>query len=543
MRDKAKTARMLGRSVKPGAVALLAATSLLALAACGGGSAEQSDSAAVSTVTINGLEPQNPLVPSNTNESGGANVMDNIFTGLIKYNPETAAPENAIAESISSPDQTLWTIKVQPGWTFHDGTPVTAASFVDAWNYAANGANAQINQYFFEPIAGYADIAGEDASAAAKLSGLTVVSDYEFTVQLSRPNSQFPLMLGYSGFAPLPASFFADPVAFGENPIGNGPFKFESWDKGSQITLSRYDDYKGAKPKVDQAVIKIYQSVDAAYADLLANNLDVLETLPTSALAGKAYQTDLDGRVVEQPQGTIETLAFPLYDARFTNPELRAAFSMAIDRQAIIDNIFEGALEAATGWVSPVVDGYKPDACGENCTFNPEQARAKLAAAGGFDGPITIAYNADGDHQAWVDAACVSITNTLSVPCTGQPSVDFKTFLQATDDRQMDGLFRAGWYMDYPSIENFLVPVYKTGASSNVSDYSNPQFDALMDEGAATAGAEGLAKFQQGEALLAQDMPTIPMWYGKTVAGYSENVTNVELTAFSRVDLSAIEVK
>lgn len=525
-------------------MSLLAAGSLVVLSACGGGSSSgEAGSADGGTVSVNGAEPQNPLVPTNTNETGGGNVIDNVFTGLITYNPQTAAPENAIAESISSADQALWTIKVQQGWTFHDGTPVTAQSFVDAWNYGANGANAQVNQYFFEPIAGYEEISGEDAAPDATLSGLTLVNDNEFTVQLSRPNSQFPLMLGYTAFAPLPASFYDDPEAFGENPIGNGPFKFVSWEKGSAITLERFDEYKGDKPKVGQAVFKIYQSVDAAYADLLANNLDVLESLPASALAGQSFQTDLNGRVVEQPEGTISTISFPLYDDRFTNPALRAAFSMAIDRQAIIDTILEGTREAATGWVSPVVDGYKANACGANCTFDPAAAQAKLAEAGGFTGPVTIAYNADGDHQAWVDATCVSITNTLGVACNGSPTVDFKTLLDAQDAREMTGMFRTGWVMDYPSIENFLVPLYKTDASANTTGYSNPQFDALMEEGAATAGTEGLAKFQDGEALLAQDMPAIPMWYGKTVAGYSENVSNVQFTPFSRVNLSTIEVK
>ena len=534
---------MPGGSHKRTRVVLAALAGMLALSACGGGSAAESSSSEGGSVSVFGAEPQNPLVPTNTNEAGGGNVIDNVFTGLVTYNPKTAAPEKAVAESITSSDQTQWTIKLQQGWTFHDGTPVTAASFIDAWNYGANGANAQVNQYFFAPIAGYEAVAGEDTDPEATLAGLTQVSDYEFTVQLSRPNSQFPLMLGYTAFAPLPASFFEDPEAFGEAPVGNGPFEFVSWDKGSAITLARYDDYRGEKPKVGQAVFKIYQSVDAAYADLLANNLDVLETLPTSALADRSFEADLDGRVVEQAQGTIETLSFPLYDDRFDNAALRTAFSLAIDRQAIIDAIFEGTREPATGWVSPIVDGFKAGACGENCTFDPPAAQAKLAEAGGFTDPVTIAYNADGDNQAWVEAACVSITNTLGIACTGQPTPDFASYLDIMVAQEMTGIFRTSWIMDYPSIENFLVPLYVTGASANTSGYSNPQFDALMQEGASTAGEAGLAKFQEGEALLAADMPVLPMWYGKTLAGYSQNVTNVEFTPFSRVNLSTIEVK
>lgn len=520
------------------------AVAALTLAACGGsdsGGGGESGGTGGSTVTVNGGEPQNTLIPTNTNETGGGNVIDNVFTGLVTYDPKDASPQNAVAKEIKSSDQITWNITLNEGWTFHDGTPVTADSFINAWTYGANGKNAQLNQYFFEPIDGYEEISGENPTTD-KLAGLQKVNDYEFNVVLSKPNSQFPVMLGYSAFSPLPESFFADPAAFGENPVGNGPFKFVSWEKNSAINLTRYDDYAGEKPKVQNATFKIYQSLDAAYADLVANNLDVLDTIPPSALAGLAYQADLGDRVTEQAAGVIQTITFPLYDQRFNNADVRAAFSMAIDRQQIISNVFEGTREAATGWVSPVVDGYKAGACGANCEFNAEQAKAKLAAGGGFTGPVTIAYNSDGGHKEWVDATCVSIKNTLGIDCTGKPYVDFATFRADVTDKKMDGLFRTGWQMDYPSIENFLVPLYKTGASSNDGGYSNPQFDTLMDEGAAAPGEEGIKKFQDGEAILAQDMPVIPLWYGKVVAGYSENVKSVQFTPFSRVDLTTLEM-
>lgn len=515
----------------------------LTLTACGGGGDSSGGGSATGTVTVNGSEPQNPLIPANTNETGGGNVLDNVFTGLVKYNPKTAAPEMAVAKSIESSDQITWNITLNEGWTFHDGTPVTADSFIDAWNWGANGSNAALNQYFFEPIEGYDAVSAETAAADAKLTGLTKVNDYAFTVKLSKPNSQFPVMVGYTAFSPLPQSFFADPKAFGENPIGNGPFKFVSWQKNSAINLARFDQYMGTKPSVANATFKIYSTTDAAYADLLANNLDVLDSLPTAAIAGGAYKSDLGDRVVDQAAGVIQTITFPLYDQRFANADVRAAFSMAIDRGQIINNVFEGTREAATGWVSPVVDGYKANACGENCNFDAAKAKSKLEAGGGFAGDVTIAYNADGDHKAWVDATCVSITNTLGVPCAGKPYVDFKTFRQDVTEKKMTGLFRTGWQMDYPSIENFLVPLYKTGASSNDGGYSNPQFDTLMDEGAAQSGAEGIKKFQDGESVLAADMPVIPLWYGKVIAGYSDKVTNVQFTPFSRVDLTTIELK
>ena len=139
------------------------AASALLLAACGG--SDGALGAGGGAVTINGAQPQNPLVPVLTNETGGGNIIDNITTRLVSYNPKTAAPELAMAESIEpSEGNTLWTIKIKSGWTFHDGTPVTAKSFVDAWNDGANCNTGALNQYFFGPdgvnIKGYEKVAG-----------------------------------------------------------------------------------------------------------------------------------------------------------------------------------------------------------------------------------------------------------------------------------------------------------------------------------------------------------------------------------------------
>ena len=115
-----------------------------------------------------------------------------------------------------------------------------------------------------------------------------------------------------------------------------------------------------------------------------------------------------------------------------------------------------------------------------------------------------MSYNADAAHKDWTEATCNSIKQSLGVECQAVGVVDFATFRQQVGDRKMKGMFRTGWAMDYPSIENFLTPIYGTGAASNDSDYSNPAFDKLLAEGAAaTDPAAANAKYQEAEALLA----------------------------------------
>ena len=134
------------------AVAAMSAVALLA-AGCGSGddSGDTDSTAAGKTggeVTVQGCNPENPLVPSATSETCGGNVIDALFSKLVHYDPETAKPENDVAESIETSDNQTFTVKLNKGYKFHDGTEVKAKNFVDAWNYAAYAPNAQGGGYF-----------------------------------------------------------------------------------------------------------------------------------------------------------------------------------------------------------------------------------------------------------------------------------------------------------------------------------------------------------------------------------------------------------
>ena len=322
---------------------VLSAALALTLTACGGGGGNEpepttgGDSSKV--ITANSTEPQNGLLPANTNEVGGGRVMDLLFTGLVSYDID-GKPVNELAESIETTDAKLYTIKIKTGQKFTNGEAVTAKSFVDAWNFGAAAKNAQLNSYFFESIKGYADVSAE-GSTKETMEGLKVVDDTTFTVELSRAESDFPLRLGYTAFYPLPAAAFEDPKAFGEKPAGNGPYKLaeDGWKHNVQIDLVPNADYSGPRTPANGGVtFKIYTTFDAAYQDLLGNNLDVLDQIPPSALQN--YKDDLGDRWVNQAYAGNATMTIASYLPEFKGEAgalRRQAISMSIDRQQIID--------------------------------------------------------------------------------------------------------------------------------------------------------------------------------------------------------------
>jgi len=228
------------------AVAVLGTTALV-LTGCASGGDSGDDTASGDTsaiITTNGNEPQNPLIPSNTTEVGGGKIIDSIFSGLTTYDA-SGESVNDVAEDISSDDNQLWNVTIRDGLTFTDGTDVTAESFTKAWNWAAQLSNAQGASYFFDNIEGFSY--DEDSDLA-----LEVVSPTEFTVQLSAPEADWPLRLGYSAYVPLPESFYDDPEAFGENPVGNGPYMLDgegAWTHNQDIALVANEDYDVPAPR------------------------------------------------------------------------------------------------------------------------------------------------------------------------------------------------------------------------------------------------------------------------------------------------------
>ena len=350
----------------------------MVLSACGGSSDDEGsgstegEGAAGGTYTMAVNNPENPLVPGNTTESEGAQIVKAIWTGLVQYAADGAVEYTGVADTIESDDNTHWTITLKDGWTFHDGTPVTAKSFVDAWNYTAYSPNANGGSYFFANVEGYGDLQAptDDEGnptgdpAAKEMSGLKATDDKTIDVTLTAPFAQYPVTLGYNAFFPLSESFFEDPEkAMTETPIGNGPFKADGpFEEDRGITLSRYDDYAGeTKALADTVEIKIYSDVNTSYTDVQGGNLDVVKDIPPDAIT--TAPDEFGDRFIERPSSSFTYVGFPTYDPRFEDKRVRQGISMSIDREAITTAIFNGTFTPATDAIAPVVDGYREGAC------------------------------------------------------------------------------------------------------------------------------------------------------------------------------------
>lgn len=522
----------------PVAVLATAAAALLvvaSLAGCGGGVLSPD------LVVVNGGEPPNPLVPTGTNDSQGGRILDRLFAGLMSYDAAgNPAPE--VAQSIESGDNVNYRIVLKPGWRFTDGSPVTAHSFVDAWNYGALSTNAQLQQSFFSSIDGYDALAAGQPQQTT-MTGLRVVNDLEFTVRLKAPTVDFKLRLGHSAFYPLPQAAFRDMAAFGRHPIGNGPYQLAggpdgpAWEHNVRIDLRPNPDYHGnRKPRNKGLRFEFYANLDTAYADLLSGNLDVLDTIPPSALP--VYRRDLGDRVTAGPAAINQSLDTPLRLPHFGGEEgrlRRLALSAAINRAQICRQIFADTRSPARDFTARSLPGFDPNIAGSDALdFDPDRARrlwAQADAISAWSGSYPIAYNADAGHQDWVDAVANGIKNVLGIDALGAPQPTFAGFRTQITNRSIGSAFRSGWQGDYPSMIEFLAPLFATGAGSNDVGYSSPRFDAAL----ATAEAapdlpQAAALANDAQRILFHDMPVVPLWNYISVVGWSAEVSHVTVT-------------
>lgn len=511
------------RGARIGAVVAVVA---LAAAGCGGsGSGSKGN-----TFSVAITEPDH-LTPAQTTSSYSLQVGEALYDPLTMIDPKTKKVSNLAAQSITSSDQKNWTIKIKPGLKFSNGEPVTAHSFVDAWNTAAYGPNGWAANYYFANIDGYDALNPEDENAKPKaktLSGLKVKDDTTFTVALSDPYSQFPMTLAVNCFAPLPKEGLSNFTKFDNHPIGNGPYMMDGdWQHNKQIKVKKNPNYKGLrKGNADEVTFKSYASRDAAYTDLSAGKTDALATVPAAKVpdAKKIF----GDRLRSAPSGTVDYLGFPLFEKQYDNVKLRQAISMAIDRKGIVNSIFNGTYKPMGSLVPSIVPGYRANPCGQYCQYNPAAAKKLLAQAGGFKGTMNLWFsNADPTYQQWMQAIANMLQQNLGIKAKFRqiPAADY---LDTLSDQKEDGPYRQNWIMDYPAAENYLSNQWGDDNRMGWKGPDQAKFMSLIKKGdAAASPAAGTPYYQQAEDVALKDMAMIPLWNWQDETAWSDRLSNV----------------
>ena len=519
--------------------------SLTAASANTGG--QQSASAnAASTKTFNyaGRRPTT-FLPANFADPPLNRIL---FVGLTRLDAKTNKPVNALAASVTpSPNNRVWTVRLKKGWTFSNGELITASTFANSWNFNAYAPNGQGGAGLLNIIQGYEKLTPPSGKpTATKLSGLSVVNSRTLRIRLNRPFTLFRYLLATEPYMPLPKPALRDPKKWETNPIGNGPYRLVGRFSPSATTLNfaRWRGYKGPQGKADRIVYKVFidWGGNTVYNAVRAGSVDVA-FLFGQALAD-AIRT-MPQQVQRFNSNAVLYLGFPTWDERFKSKSVRQAFSLAIDRAAIVRSLASGIGAAANGLVPPSVTGGGTRSCSV-CTYNPSRAKTLLAQGGGWKGPLTLwTYSEDPINTQVIQAIANQWRTNLGIDEVKLQSIPVAQLYPKLFAKEVDGpvfLYQGG---SYPHMYSVAQQLITKGGIGNVVAYSSPEVERLMARaGAAKSEQQTIALTQQAVRAALDDAQIMPVFWPGAGLIRSTKVTGVRpAPPYGNADLEVISVK
>ena len=479
-------------------------------------------------------EPQT-IDPALNSAVDGAIMINHMFEGLVKWvddgegNAVTAPGQAESWEKVVNDDGTVtYTFTLRDGIKWSDGQPVTAADFEYTWKRLANPETAADYCYMIDMVQGYADVAS--GAADPDTLGIKAIDDKTLEVVLSYdcPNSEE--IMAFPPTFPVRQDMVEGNEQWTYDPatyIGNGPYKMAEWSHNAYILAEKnenYYDYENLGPDTIRFTL-----LDDANAMLTAYNsgeLDFIENFPTDEMANYLASGEI---TVADYLGTYY-VCFNTEDEVFSDPLIREAFSLAIDRNYIVENVSQAGEVPATAYVpSGVNDAAGPSGddfrtvggdyysvAAEDYEANCEKARELLAEAGYPNGEgfptVEYTYNTDDRHKAIAEALQNMWQEVLGVTVT-LSNQDWNVFLESRKQGDYQ-IARNGWIADYNDPCSFL-DMWYTDGGNNDAQYSNPEYDAQIDAAKATSNQEErMAAFHAAEdILIEQDSVLAPIYF------------------------------
>lgn len=486
-----------------------------------------------------GLERPRSLDPALADRGLQAELIaaDLLFDGLTQLDPDTQEATPAVATDWSA-DNTLkvWTFTLSPEARFHNGNQITSDHVVFSLQRVAKRGPSSTASVQLEIIQGYRPFAVD--GSVDRLAGVEAIDPGTVRITLNRPLASLPLLLANPvyGIVP-PGAVEADAPPFGEEPRGSGPFRLAS-RTADELTLVAAD---GADVHLEGIVVRLVDDPEVAYESFEDGDLDVVRVPADQVPAA----VDRYGSEHFHPYSAELFYAFNLERPKYANRQLRRAVMAAVDRQAVVDEVYAGTVVPLDSVVPAGVPGHQDDACPEVCSADQEAAERILRQA--FPDGDVPTVRIDYDEGAPQDDIARRIHDDLEdagIPAELRPrpfessSGDSYQSFVASGEQE---LFRLGWIGAYPSPEAYLWPLFASDALDNVIGYSNAEVDRLLRRAREIRNVDrSLELYREAERLILRDLPIVPLVQFQTHAVVSERVNGFDLTVLGTFSASDV---
>lgn len=477
--------------------------------------------------------PIDTLDPMRAADPSAILAVRQVFEGLTRWDPVARAVEPAAAQRWEVlRGGRRFVFHLRPGLTFHDGSPVTAASFKSSFDRIARRRNAADVAYTLERVQGFEEV--NRLGSARRLRGVRVRGRLTLEIRLDRPYQDLPAVLTHPALVPLPPWAETEPGRFALHPVGNGPYRLVSdVVPGEPLRLAA----RGAPEGAPRAIVFVpYDEPGEALLALIDGSVDVAEVPPTEAEAA----AQVFGRRGYGPLLAGYYLGVNVRAGELRRLALRKAISLAIDRQAIARDAFGGSLVPARGIVPPGLPGFEADLCAELCRFRPDEARRLVATLPARARRVTLQYSTGAPHgrvARMVEADLEEVG--LEVRLQAQPFERYIERLARGEGR----VFRLGWIAEYPLADVFLSALFASGSPDNHSGFSARRVDGLLARAhrVASPGVRTVL-YRRAEELVLERLPVIPIGSFRSLWAAGPRVEDITFDALGGFEAARVRL-
>ena len=493
------------------------------------------------------------LDPSDSYDQQSIRVCRQLYNGLVRFKPgETSVEPDLATDWTTSDDGLVWAFNLRQDVKFHDGTPFNAEAVVynvmrqfdpehpehtgtfEYWDYMFGGFKGDVN---------------EEGNRTCIIANVEATAEYSVRFTLNRPLGPFIQdMAMFYTFMLSPTAVQEQGENYATGPdypaVGTGPFKFAEWVVGDHITLERNDDYHGEAAKVERAIIRIIPDNTARFQALQEGDIHGMDFPNSDDVA--SCEADPNCEVLLRPANTTAFINIMTDREPWDDPNVRKALSLAIDKQAIVDNLYGGNGEVASQFVPPAIWGHNPDI--QDYGYDPDEARRLLQEAGVDEGftfdfwymPNPRPYYPEPEEIAeaigsyWAD---VGLNPQLETE-------EWSTYLEDRAAGKFD-LWMLGWTSDNGDPDNFFCPFLcapTPGEGNWNGEKAQETMGLLLEARALSDQAERELLYFQAADLMHQDVPRLFIAHGHApillsvgVRGYRTHALGESAESFNTV--------
>lgn len=471
--------------------------------------------AAAETVLRRGIGPAPDTVdPGKAELHPSSIVIYDLYEGLLTPGPDGTPRAGAAEKWEISADGRTYIFHLRADGKWSDGKPVVAGDFVTAWRHLAAPATASPYGYFVWVIQNGADVSS--GKLPPEKLGVEAVDDRTLKVVLKEPAAYFLGQLSHQSMSPIRLD------KRDGQPISNGAYQLVEMVPQTHYKLTRNPYYYDhAAVKIDTVYHNVTENLETELKRFRAGELDITYTLPVTQ-AEWARRQAADAYV---PTPTYSTfyLAFNLrHEPWKSNPKLRAALTLAIDREVLTEKVLNGDMLPAYSFTPPGnVGGYeppRPDWAALTQAQRDEMARKLLAEAGYGPGAKTLptveVLHSTSENSRRVMVAVAAMWRQKLGVQTNLNNQEFRVVASIGNQKSYKDVISYGWIGDFPDPINFLKLLRGDVAQQNLADYRNPAYDALLDKANASLDpAERVAMLAEAERMFQADFPIVPLYH------------------------------